>query len=136
MRSDVTGWGQLNGSRVPLEICLLRKVSHIKGVVKLIDYFERPDSFIIVMERPEATKDLYDYITERGFLEEKLSRVFFHQIVESVIECHKAGIIHRDIKDENILVDMKSLNLKLIDFGSGAYLKDKLYTDYDGKYLF
>lgn len=131
-RKKVTDWGQLNGCQVPLEICLLKKVSHIKGVIKLLDYYERSDHFIIIMERPENAKDLYDYITDKVLLDEKLSRVFFHQVVESVIECHKAGIIHRDIKDENILVDMKNLTLRLIDFGSGAFLKDTMYTDFDG----
>ncbi|GFQ80268.1 hypothetical protein TNCT_614191 [Trichonephila clavata] len=131
-KKKVTDWGQLNGCQVPLEICLLKKVNHIKGVIKLLDYYERADVFIIIMERPENAKDLYDYITEKVFLDEKLSRVFFHQVVESVIECHKAGIIHRDIKDENILVDMKNLTLRLIDFGSGAFLKDTMYTDFDG----
>ncbi|KAG8195070.1 hypothetical protein JTE90_029649 [Oedothorax gibbosus] len=132
MNEKVTEWGQLNGSRVPLEVCLLRKVSHVKGVVKLLEFFDHSDSFVMILERPDSVKDLFDYITEKGFLEERLSRVFFHQVVESVIECHKAGILHRDIKDENILVDLKTLKLRLIDFGSGAFLKDSMYTDFDG----
>lgn len=126
---------QLNGRTVPIEISLLKKVSHVKGVVKLLDYYESFDSFIIVMERPEAVKDLYDYITEKVFLDEKLSRVFFHQVVESVIGCHKSGVIHRDIKDENILVDLKNLTTRIVDFGSGAFLKDTLYTEFDGEFL-
>lgn len=95
-KEKITGWDhQSNTTRIPLEISLLRKVTAVPGVIRLIDWYERPDSFIIVMERPEPVKDLFDFITEKGVLDEKLSRLFFRQVVETVIACHKVGVIHR-----------------------------------------
>lgn len=137
-RSKVTEWAELSGRKVPLELKLLSTVQNVDGVIKLLDFFERNDSFIYIMEKPRETKDLFDFITENKSLEESLAKKFFRQVVETVIACHDAGVIHRDIKDENLLVDLATGKLKLIDFGSGAVLKPdhEHYTDFDGKFSF
>jgi len=122
----------VNGKKVPLEVALMIAVKNIEGTVKILDFFERVDSYVIVMERPESCKDMFDYISEKGSLDEKLAADFFRQVVETVLACHSTGVIHRDIKDENILVNLKTGKLKLIDFGSGAFLKSDHYTEFEG----
>ena len=51
--------------------------------------------------------------------------------MEAIAYCHGRGIFHRDIKDENVLINVKTGHIKLIDFGSGAFVEDE-YTDYQG----
>lgn len=122
--------------KVPLEVALMWKVGHSPGVIQLMDYFELPDYHLLVMERmgtsAQQCQDLFDFISDRKRLDEGLARHIFRQVVRTVQECHEAGVIHRDIKDENILIDVKTNNTKLIDFGSGARLHDDTYTDFEG----
>lgn len=132
VRDKVTLWGKIGELDVPMEVSLLRKTQDVTGVVQLVDYFEESDCFYLVMERPESVKDLFDYITEKGALEESCARHFFRQIVTTIQEITRKGVLHRDIKDENILVDLESGQLKIIDFGSGDELREGYYTDFDG----
>jgi len=131
-RSKVTEWDLLNGRKVPMELKLLRTVQGVEGVVRLLDYYERDDSFIFVLEHPSNSKDMFDYITEKGVIEETVARYFFKQVVETVLACYRRGVLHRDIKDENILIDLKNHKLKLIDFGSGAFTQDGHYSEFEG----
>ena len=59
------------------------------------------------------------------------------QVVEIVQSIEEAGVIHRDIKDENLLIvsdNSGNQTVKLIDFGSGALVQDSPFSDFEGKY--
>jgi len=125
----------LGGQRVPIEINLLHLSSQVDGVITLYDFYEKSDSFVIVMERPPSSQDLFDYITDHGALPESEARGYFQQILRIVMDLHAAGVVHRDIKDENILIDTTTSKLKLIDFGSGALYTDSAYFEFEGNQL-
>ncbi|CAI4226499.1 unnamed protein product [Auanema sp. JU1783] len=131
-RSNVTEWRCHEGRMLPLEIVLLDQCNGIPGVINTVAWYEKSDGYMIVMERPCASVDLFDFISDRGKISEDMSRDFFMQIVNTVIECEKVGVIHRDIKDENLVVDMKEGKVMLVDFGSGAFKKNGPYTDFEG----
>uniref|UniRef100_A0A8C3M2V3 Serine/threonine-protein kinase n=1 Tax=Geospiza parvula TaxID=87175 RepID=A0A8C3M2V3_GEOPR len=128
---------QPDGTRVPMEIVLMEKVrSGCYNIIQLLDWFELPDSFVLVMERPEAWQDLLQFLQEHGLLSEEAARWLFVQVLEAVRHCTACGVLHRDIKPENLLVDPESGDLKLIDFGCGTFLQERAYTRFAGMHAY
>ncbi|XP_057898251.1 serine/threonine-protein kinase pim-1-like, partial [Melospiza georgiana] len=133
-RNRVLHWGELpDGTSAPLEIVLLAKVSTgFPGVVQLLEWLELPKDILMVLERPKRCQDLHRFIRARRFLPEEEARELFHQVLEAVRHCTSCGVLHRDIKPGNILVDLDTGQAKLIDFGCGTYLQDTAYTHFAG----
>ncbi|NXS34418.1 PIM1 kinase, partial [Pomatostomus ruficeps] len=133
-RDRIHHWSELpNGTRAPLDIVLLDRVSTgFHGVVQLPEWLERPNNFVIVMERPEWSQGLRHFIRAQGFLSEEVARDLFHPVLEAVQHCTNCRVLHRDIKPQNILVDLVTGQTKQIDFGCGTYLRDTAYTSFAG----
>ncbi|XP_078356956.1 serine/threonine-protein kinase pim-1-like [Oculina patagonica] len=115
-KSKVTNLKEINGRQCPTEAYYQRHVHH-PNVIELLDIFSHEDNFVFVLERPENSSDLFDYIDRRNFLAEDEGRQLFTNILDAAIECEKQGVIHRDIKPENIIIDLSKMEAKLTDFG-------------------
>ena len=83
------------------------------------------------MEKPSDSVDLFEVSRKCGAIKEGAAQVIFAQLVRTTLELHRAGVLHRDLKDENCLLDTRTLEVRLIDFGC-ATEKRHLYAKMAG----
>jgi serine/threonine protein kinase len=67
--------------------------------------------------------DLLSFVRKRTKLSEKVAKFIFRQIIEALQYIHSNNIIHRDIKLDNILIDLNN-TIKLCDFGVSKQIKE------------
>lgn len=100
------------------EIEVLKMCQH-NNIVKLIDLFENSEYYYIVMEYMEGN-DMFDFLQRKNFeLPEEHVKELMIQLIIAVRYLHSFGIVHRDLKLENIMMSSKENNAipKLVDFG-------------------
>jgi MAP/microtubule affinity-regulating kinase len=66
--------------------------------------------------------DLLSFVKKRSKLSEPMAKFIFKQIIEALDYIHSKGIVHRDIKLDNILIDLQN-NIKICDFGVSRQIK-------------
>ncbi|KYO27976.1 hormonally up-regulated neu tumor-associated kinase-like isoform B [Alligator mississippiensis] len=94
---------------------------HILTGEKLYETLETENSYYMVMELCLGG-DLMDRICDKKKLEEKEVRKYTQQIMAAVEHLHRHGIVHRDLKIENFLLDENN-NIKIVDFGLSNAIK-------------
>lgn len=102
------------------EVGIMKKIDH-PNIISLYQVIETEQNVFLIMELAEG-HDLVEWIGQTGLLHEGLARKIFSQIVHAMCYCHNLGVVHRDLKPDNIMVDATG-NVKIIDFGLGALVK-------------
>ena len=95
------------------EIGMLSGLRH-PFINQILDSFETDTHIFIVMEY--ICGDLLGFIRKRGKLSETVSKIVFKQLIEGLKYIHHKKIVHRDIKLDNILIDLTN-TIKICDFG-------------------
>ena len=106
--------------KILYETNLMRGLFH-PSVTKILETFESEKYMLIIMEYISGG-NLQNFVKKRRKLCEKTAKILFRQIIQGIKYIHSRGIVHRDIKLENILLDLNNI-IKICDFGVGKLIK-------------
>jgi serine/threonine protein kinase/Tfp pilus assembly protein PilF len=108
------------------ELKLARKISH-KNVGRMYELMEEKGTRYITMEYVPG-EDLKRLIRKIGQLGAGQAIPIAKQICNGLGEAHRLGVVHRDLKPQNVMVDEEG-NARILDFGIARAIKGKGITD-------
>ena len=115
------------------EINIMSECDH-PNIIKLIEIYEDKLHYELIMEELNGgslTERLIEKVDDDGeTFSEREAATIFKQIISAISYCHGKGIVHRDLKMENVIfIDTKgNLDIKIIDFGLSQYDTFKLLS--------
>ncbi|KAM3131260.1 hypothetical protein pb186bvf_016578 [Paramecium bursaria] len=100
------------------ELDILKTLDH-PNIIKIHELFQDQYHYYLITEFCEGG-ELFDRLSAERVFTEKNAAEYMKQLLSAVSYCHEKGIVHRDIKLENLLLESKrnDANLKVIDFGT------------------
>jgi tetratricopeptide (TPR) repeat protein/tRNA A-37 threonylcarbamoyl transferase component Bud32 len=107
------------------ELRLSRKISH-RHVCRMFDLGEARGTHYITMEYVSG-EDLKSILRMMGPMSAGKVVFIAKQVAEGLAEAHRLGVVHRDLKPQNIMVDREG-NVRIMDFGIARSLKVKGLT--------
>ncbi|KAF3481274.1 CAMK/CAMKL/KIN4 protein kinase [Arthroderma uncinatum] len=114
IRRETLGTNPGRLPKINREISVLKKLSH-PNIVRIHEIVHTDRHIGIILEYASGG-ELFDYILNHRYLKDNAARRLFAQLVSGVGYLHKMGIVHRDLKLENLLLD-RNRNIIITDFG-------------------
>ena len=110
---------------VELEKNVLLKTDH-PFIMKMVKYL-KDDHYIFFINEYIKGKELWDVIRDIGLLNKEQTQFYVASMLLAINHLHKKKIIYRDIKPENVMVNVKGY-IKIIDFGTVKEIEDRTST--------
>ncbi|KAH1003233.1 hypothetical protein HUJ05_011166 [Dendroctonus ponderosae] len=127
---DKSALDEENLTKIFRETAILKRLRH-PHITKLYQLMETKQTIYMVTEYA-SNGEIFDHLVAKGRMAEPEAKRVFSQIVAAVAYCHSQGVVHRDLKAENLLLD-HNLNIKLADFGfSNQFSEGNLLSTFCG----
>lgn len=105
--------------KIKREIKILQVLYGGKNIIKLLDLVREVDlrspAFIFEYIRNDDHRELYPRLTDMDI------RYYLFELLKALQHCHSKGIMHRDVKPHNIMIDHQQRRLTLIDWGLAEF---------------
>ena len=108
------------------EVKLARKISH-PNVCRMYDLLKEKGMYFITMEYISG-EDLKSTVSRVGQLSVGKTLAIARQICKGLAEAHKMGVVHRDLKPHNIIIDRDG-DVRILDFGIAHSMKTQGITE-------
>ncbi|MED6187692.1 hypothetical protein PIB30_078850 [Stylosanthes scabra] len=108
------------------EISVTRRLRHHPNIINLLEVLATKTKIYLIMEFA-AGGELFQKVADGGRMTEDVARKYFRQLISAVKHCHSAGVYHRDLKLDNLLLDDDG-DLQVSDFGLSA-VKNQIRPD-------
>lgn len=120
LRSEIAARGDTI-RRFREELRLARRITH-KNVCRMFDLGFFEGTYFITMEYVDG-EDLKEFIRRSGRLTVEKAAAIARQIGEGLAEAHSLGVVHRDMKPQNVMIDGQG-NARIMDFGIARSIED------------
>ncbi|XP_044745608.1 MAP/microtubule affinity-regulating kinase 3-like [Coccinella septempunctata] len=100
------------------EAKIMSKLKH-PCIVSLFETMQKSDNVYYLVTEVVTGGDLCTYVKAQrnGKLEERTAKYFGQQFVSAIAYMHQRGIVHRDLKMENVMLNSSQTQIKIVDFG-------------------
>ena len=112
---------KISKKKVMQEFSILKQMRH-PSIIQLYETFESAKHILFVIELC-CGGDLLSFVRKKKKLPENMTKCIFKDLIDGLNYCHSKGVLHRDIKLDNILLNAAG-HIKICDFGVSKLVKE------------
>ena len=112
-----------SNEQIQRETWIARQINH-PNVVRYLD-LRQAGNFFVIREDLIRGRDLKKLVEEEGVLSENLTLIIAIQVAEALTVAHKSGVIHQDLKPQNILLRNDDRTVVITDFGMASLVSEE-----------
>jgi serine/threonine protein kinase len=104
------------------EVYFLKKLKSVGGVINYLDHYYVKNTVSLLVMEYFGHMNLKLFLKTNGPVSESVAHTIFTQLVSTVKQCYHLNILHRKLKPSNILINVRTLQVKIINLNSASLI--------------